>query len=88
MFCYDITDHRRLNKIAKTLEKYGIRIQKSFFQCNVNKETADKIKRAILKIMDSKVDSFFIYPICDRCVLNTVSDGEGDIINLEPFEIL
>ncbi len=88
MFCYDITDHKRLHKVAKTLEKYGIRVQKSFFQCDIKKETVNKIKKEILNIIDLKKDSFFVYPLCERCAMNVITDGKGDIINLEPFEVL
>ena len=87
MFCYDISEPKRLYKIAKTLEKYGLRVQKSFFQCDVSRETSEKIKNEILKLMDLKADSFFVYPLCERCAMNVITDGTGEIIRLEPFEI-
>ena len=33
---YDISDNKIRNKIVKILESYGIRMQKSVFQCEVN----------------------------------------------------
>ncbi len=88
MFCYDISDDRRLRKVAKVLEKYGLRIQKSFFQANLKSEIKDKIRDEILKIIDKKQDSFFIYPICDHCSLNAQTDGSGTLLKIEQFEII
>ena len=88
MFCYDISDERRLRKVAKMLEKYGLRIQKSFFQADLSLEIKDKIKIDVLKIIDKKEDSFFIYPICDHCVKNAVTDGTGKLLKIEPYEVI
>ena len=33
---YDITEPRRLNKVAKVIKDYGIRVQKSIFEVDVN----------------------------------------------------
>ena len=35
---YDVSNPKRLNKVAKTLENFGIRIQFSFFECEMEKE--------------------------------------------------
>ncbi len=88
MFCYDISDEKRLRKIAKKLQDYGLRIQKSFFQANVDERTKEIIKKEIIKIIDLKKDSFFIYPICYNCSKNTMKDGTGILLNLENYEIL
>ena len=88
MFCYDITDNNRLRKVAKVLEKYGLRVQKSFFQCDISEKVVEQIKKDVFKIMDLKKDSFFIYPLCERCANNVIADGTGVLLKLEPFEIL
>lgn len=88
MFCYDISDEKRLRKCAKALEKFGLRVQKSFFQADINEKTKETIKKKILEIIDLKKDSFFIYPICDHCVNNTETDGSGVLLKLDKFEIL
>ncbi len=88
MFCYDISDPKRLAKVAKKLEDFGIRIQKSFFQCDISKQQKDKLKNLLLSLIDRKQDSLIIYPLCEKCSLNAEKIGQGDIINLEPFEIL
>ncbi len=32
VFCYDITDKKVLTKVAKKLEKHGVRVQYSIFE--------------------------------------------------------
>ena len=88
MFCYDISDEKRLRKVAKILEKYGLRVQKSFFQANIKPELVEKIKKDIFKVMNFKEDSFFIYPLCEMCAKKAIPVGTGKLVNLEFFEIL
>ena len=35
LIAYDISDPKRLRRVAKTLERYGIRIEKSVFTCDL-----------------------------------------------------
>ena len=41
LVCYDIVSDRRRNKVSKLLEAYGLRVQKSVFECVLD----DKEKR-------------------------------------------
>jgi len=59
LFCYDIADPKRLRKTAKILENYGLRIQKSFFQCELGEEEAADLKYKLLKVINKKKDSLF-----------------------------
>ena len=88
MFCYDISNPKRLSKVAKKLEDFGIRIQKSFFQCDISRGQKEKLKEILLSLINKKEDSLIIYQLCDQCVLNAEKLGNGEIINLEPFEII
>lgn len=88
MVCYDISDPKQLRKTAKILEDFGIRVQKSFFQCEIEKAKMDEIYGKILKVINKKKDSFFIYPLCEDCSRRAIADGNGSLIRLEDFEIL
>lgn len=88
LVCYDIADAKRLRQVAKILENHGLRVQKSFFQCDVDREKLRKIRDSIRQIIDPEEDSFFIYPICDECNRNALKDGTGELLVMEPFEIL
>lgn len=46
---YDITEPKRLNRIAKLLNRYGQRVQKSVYECDIDEcryqELRNKLKR-------------------------------------------
>jgi CRISPR-associated protein Cas2 len=88
LVCYDICEPKRLVKVAKTIEKFGIRVQYSFFQVDAPPNIIERMKNEVLKIMDKTEDRFFIYPLCSRCTRSAVTDGTGKLIRLEVFEII
>ena len=88
MFCYDIANPKRLSKVAKTLENYGIRIQKSFFQCEMERKNMIELRDALLKTIKRKKDSLFIYPICDDCNSKAIVDGNGNLLKISSFTII
>jgi CRISPR-associated protein Cas2 len=88
MVCYDISNPKRLTKTAKTLENYGIRIQKSFFQCEMNKQEMEDLKNELLQIIDIRQDYLFVYPLCGKCTKNAVVIGQGQTLKLETYFIL
>lgn len=85
---YDIANQKRLRKVAKTLENFGIRIQFSFFECEMQKEQLDELKARLLEIIDKKEDSLLIYPICEDCAAKTTAVGNGNIFIPQTFQIL
>lgn len=85
---YDIANQKRLRRVAKTLENFGIRIQFSFFECEMQKEQLEDLRNRILEIMDKKEDSLLIYPLCQDCVLKTTSLGKGSIFIPQTYQIL
>ena len=48
---YDITSDRRRNKIAKTLEGYGTRIQYSVFECRLTEKKYKEMYRKLMQLM-------------------------------------
>ncbi len=88
MFCYDISSAKRLRKVAKILENYGLRIQKSFFQCEMSKDEMNRLKDLLLKVINSRKDSLFIYPLCEDCNNKVIKDGNGEIIKISSYEII
>jgi len=88
LICYDITSPKRLRKVAKVLETYGLRIQKSFFQADIDNEMLREMVGKLKKEMDKNHDSLFIYYICEKCMKKIESDGTGQLLILEDFKIL
>lgn len=85
---YDIANQKRLRKVTKTLENFGIRIQFSFFECEMQKEQFEDLRNQILEIMDKKEDSLLIYPLCQDCASKTTSLGKGSIFIPQTYQIL
>lgn len=85
---YDIADSKRRREVSKILENFGIRIQYSFFECEMEQSHLEKLKNEILKIIHKKEDSLRIYPLCRDCNKNVVCCGNGEIYIPKSFYIL
>jgi CRISPR-associated protein Cas2 len=85
---YDIANPKRLVKVSKTLENFGIRVQYSFFECEMEKNRCEQLRDRLLELIDIKKDSLRIYPLCEDCLRKTFSLGEGNIFVPQNFQIL
>jgi len=88
VFCYDIADTHRRNRVARQLERFGDRIQLSVFQLDVSLTKAEEIKKVLLTMIEEKEDSLLIFPICKTCFENAFSMGSGSLLKYESLEIL
>lgn len=85
---YDVSDAKRLHKVARVLENFGIRVQYSFFECEMEKTVLNDLRDKILSVMNLKMDSLRIYPLCEDCLKKTQSIGNGDIYIPKNYLIL
>jgi CRISPR-associated protein Cas2 len=93
LVCYDvetITPHgrRRLRKVAKTCESHGQRVQKSLFECKMEKSKYLEFENKLLKIIDVKTDSLRIYLLDVNYVQKIKNYGISEQINYEEPLIL
>ncbi len=88
LFCYDIANPKRMHKISCFLEKKGIRIQKSFFFCDMKKTEMTKTRKKLESFMDIKKDSLLIYKICEKCSSQAILDGSGPYIDSKSYVII
>jgi CRISPR-associated protein Cas2 len=58
VIAYDITDTKRLRKVAKYCESVGIRVQNSIFECDI--DNIEEIKKDLNKICKDD-DKIFFY---------------------------
>jgi len=80
---YDITDPRRLAKVAKTLEGWGSRVQYSVFELKITPLQLKNLHEKINGIIDIETDSVRYYIICEsdwqkRGKLGVSAFGEPD----------
>ena len=59
----DKAGQRRLSKIAKACESYGIRVQYSVFECDLLPAQWVNLKAKLLKIYNPDVDSLRFYQL-------------------------
>lgn len=57
---------KRLRKVAKVCEKYGVRVQNSVFEMLVDSVQLAQIKLAITEVMDTDMDSVRIYRLGNK----------------------
>jgi CRISPR-associated protein Cas2 len=69
---YDIEDDRKRNQIAKLLGKYGVRVNRSVFECMFTTVQLKKVKESIAEKLNRKTDSVVFYQICIDCYVKTV----------------
>lgn len=51
---YDIVDDKRRNKLSKYLQSYGIRVQKSCFECLLDLKLYNKLIKQLPKFISSE----------------------------------
>lgn len=85
---YDISSPKRLRMAAKKLSNFGIRVQYSFFECEMSEEQKDTVVDALLKIIDLKEDSLAVYPVCTDCLSLVRSLGAGELYKPSTYVII
>ncbi|SJZ30977.1 CRISPR-associated endoribonuclease Cas2 [Porphyromonas cangingivalis] len=70
LIAYDISSNRCRQKVAKILENYGIRVNKSVFMCTIKTESQLNALLHSFQPIISRKDSLFVLPLCRRCYAN------------------
>ena len=64
LIAYDISCGRRLRRVARICEDYGLRVEKSVFECFLSQETFCELWERLSKIIDEEDgDRIVAYPI-------------------------
>ena len=67
VIAYDITDDLRRSRIAKLIEKWGIRVNYSVFECMLTDVQLQRLQEKIGKLMLPSEDTIIYYPLCLDC---------------------
>ena len=90
LIAYDVstTDRagqRRLRRVARACKDYGVRVQKSLFECQLGK-TEWALRSRLLKEFDPKQDSLRFYHLDEDARDKTEHHGLGEPVDLnEPL---
>jgi CRISPR-associated protein Cas2 len=63
LVCYDVVQDRRRNRVSNLLKGYGVRVQKSVFECVLNEDQYDMICRRLSWYIDTEEDQVRLYPM-------------------------
>lgn len=63
LVCYDVVANRRRNRVARLLLGYGLRVQKSVFECLLTQEQLAMVEKKLLHWLDPDEDQVRFYPM-------------------------
>lgn len=75
---YDISDPKRLAKVAKAMKDFGERVLKSIFECNLDRSRFLVMKIRIDENIDHIEDSVRYYILCEKCIKEVEHSGKGE----------
>lgn len=85
LVAYDIADKRRLKKVAKLMEAYGTRVQRSVFECDLSQTMLTVLVYQLKAIIKPRWDRVHVYRFCAACpsleetIESFSSKKDGDI---------
>ena len=75
LVAYDIADHKRLARVARVCEDFGVRVQYSIFECRLEEPDFDDFWLQLLEIINEQEDRLVAYKIDARCAKETLTAG-------------
>ncbi len=79
---------RRLRKVAETCLDYGLRVQNSVFECNVDPAQWENLKELLLSFYNEKEDSLRFYFLGSNWKKRLEHHGKNKNINIDDTLIL
>jgi CRISPR-associated protein Cas2 len=76
VIAYDIAHPRRLQRVAKVLKDYGLRVQNSIFEVEISPATFRELRQRTEALLDPMEDGVKYFPLCGRC--------SGLVLNIGP----
>jgi len=73
---------RRLRRVAQACEDYGVRVQKSVFECQVGQTEWVSLRDRLLREIKAEEDSLRFYFLDEKAVQRTEHHGVGKPLDL------
>lgn len=67
IIAYDIAHPRRLQRVAKIMKDYGLRVQNSIFEVDVDPADFRKLRARTEAVLEPLEDGVKYFPLCGRC---------------------
>lgn len=78
LVCYDIVNNGRRTKVSNLLEAYGLRVQKSVFECVLDDKQQEALQKRLSKLLNKREDQIRFYPLSAHC------RGKVVVLGLQP----
>jgi CRISPR-associated protein Cas2 len=75
LVAYDITDSKRLHRVARVCEDWGVRVQYSLFECRLEEPQFARFWQQLLAEIDPDEDRLVAYKLDARCARETLTAG-------------
>lgn len=72
---YDVTDPKRLARVARHCEDFGFRIQYSVFECRLEGGLFEEFWIHLCDLIDPETDRVVAYRVCAECARMIHSAG-------------
>jgi CRISPR-associated protein Cas2 len=68
LICYDVVNDRRRDRVSRLFEAYGLRIQKSVFECVLTPDQYASLQKRLQtkRYLNPEEDQIRFYPIAPR----------------------
>jgi len=89
LIAFDISDDKVRYRAVKALKGYGIRVQKSVFECSdLTEKQFLGLKDRLEALIDEATDSVRYYRLCRKCLKDVELSGMGELPHGEKFGIV
>ena len=89
LVCFDIVDDRARTRASKVLKEYGVRVQKSVFECGLLTEKKFlNLKTRLEDLIDSSEDTVRYYFVCRGCIDKMEYSGIGVAPDTKSYRVV
>jgi len=75
LIAYDISSGRRLRRVERICDRYGVRVEYSVFECELHEEEFRRLWMELEKEIKPDEDALLCYPLCRVCAANVITAG-------------
>ncbi len=79
---YDIPDNKRRTKVMKVLQGYGMHVQESVFECDLQAPTYQQLRQRLHKLINLDQDNVRFYHLCQADVPRIECVGVGRAVQV------
>ena len=89
LVCFDIVDDRARTRVAKVLKEYGVRVQKSVFECGqLSEKKFLNLKTRLEDLIDNSEDTVRYYFVCSGCLKKMEYSGIGVAPDTKSYRVV